>query len=152
MTWKITLLFWVHNSKDVSWASLNVSMCLDNGHLGERDKWPLREVWSVQSKTTLSSNLCRGKKPSKPKVLLNWPQGFENEIGQKKIMLASIHFFHFVPLLYKPWLNTDLRRGFLNPPFVPSPSGLIYFKHCVQGGGGLNGGGGLIWGGRAYLI
>lgn len=56
----------MHNSKDVSGASLNVSMCLDNGHLGERGKWPLREVWSVQSKTTLSSNLCRGKKPSKP--------------------------------------------------------------------------------------
>ena len=67
-------------------------------------------------------------------------------------MLASIHFFHFVALFYKPWLNTDLRRGFLNPPFVPSPSGLIYFKHGVLGGGGLNGDGGLIYGGRAYLI
>ena len=61
-------------------------------------------------------------------------------------MLASIHFFHFVPLLYKPWLNTDLRRGFLNPPFVPSPGGLIYFKHCVQGGGGL------IWRGGESLF
>ena len=58
-------LFWVHNGKDVSWASLNVSMCLYNGHLGERGKWPLREVWSVQLKTTLSSNLCRERKPSK---------------------------------------------------------------------------------------
>ena len=61
-------------------------------------------------------------------------------------MLASIHFFHFVPLFYKPWLNTDLRRGFLDPSFVPSPSRLIYFKHAVQGGGGLMETGGLFGG------
>ena len=63
-------------------------------------------------------------------------------------MLASMHFFNFVPLFYKPLLNTALGRGFLNalnPPFIPSPSGLIYFKHAVGGGGGgIKGTGGLF--------